>query len=198
MRFAAIVIIIGAVGLPFLWAIEPLLDRPHVSDGMRGPEEHTRLVLMLPGIRDPQTHTATSVSVPDGAEVVGIESDGKHRAYLIKGMANPRYHIVNDLAGTKPISVVYCSLRNCVTAYTDNNSAGKPLDIGVFGLIQHQLALSAKGGAYFQERSAAPDSVDQPDRFPYQPYPFQRTTWGHWKLEHPDTDIFVGDWQEEN
>jgi len=132
--------------------------------------------------------------VPDDAVVVGVEAGGKHRAYLLQGMCNPNTHVVNDLLGGVPLSVAFCNLRDCVTTYTPACERNEPFEIGVYGLIKGQIVLSADGRAYFQEPSQASEYAEQPDRLPFLSYPFEQISWGAWPTEHPDTDIYLGDW----
>jgi hypothetical protein len=195
---AAIVIIIGVI-LVIRGTLRPRNDsRPPTKSQAAPTEEERDAVLIIPGIREPGTLTAEEATVPDHSEVIGIEAGGAHRAYLLDGMSTPPTHVVNDLPGGVPVSVAYCKLRDCATAYTGARPTGVPLDLGVYALFQGHLVLMAKGGAYFQEPTEAHPGAEQPDRLPYQSYPFERTTWGTWRHKHPDTDIFVGDRRSEN
>jgi hypothetical protein len=182
-----------AVLFSLLWAVAPLIDVPVAREPSGGPHCWDK-ARFLPGIRQPGTHPADAVPVPDSAAVVGIEAGGIYRAYLLMGMTTPELRVINDLPGGIPVSLAYCNLKDCAKAYSARNGSGEPLDLGVHGLIQGQLVLSAKGGAYLQEPMDACVLAEQPDRLPYYSYPLERATWGAWRQEHPDTDIYIGDW----
>jgi len=195
---AAALVGIGVV-LSVFWALKPAADQRVAHETEDPPvEEQPDVVLVIPGIHQPRTLAANEASVPDDAAVVGIEAGGAYRAYLIQGMSTPSNHVVNDLPGGIPVSVAYCKLRDCVTAYTGARATGERLDLGVYGLSRGRLVLMARGGAYFQERFEPARFAEPADRLPYSSYPFDRTTWGQWRHAHPDTDIYIGDWQPEN
>jgi hypothetical protein len=201
MRFRGIRVIsvlgVGAA-LPFIWAVAPYWGVTSIPWLDHEPTEAELaanapdLWIAYPGVRQPNTFAAGSVSVPDDAAVVGVEVGGIHRAYLLTGMDVPQAHVVNDLVGGVPLSVAYCNLRDCATAYTSSDGAAAPLDLGVQGLIHQQLVLSANGRAYFQEPSEGTYEPLPPDEIPYPTYPCERTTWGTWRAHHPDSDIYLG------
>ncbi len=197
--------VISAVGvvaaLPFVWAAAPYWGVTSIPWLEHEPTEAELAAtapdqwISYPGVRQPETFAADAVTVPDDAAVAGVEVGGVHRAYLFTGMAVPQTHVVNDRVGGIPLSVAYCNLRNCVTAYTSADGAPKPLDLGVNGLIHGQLVLSANGRAYFQEPREGTTEALPPDQIPYVTYPCERTTWGAWRAHHPDTDIYLGLYQ---
>jgi len=191
--------VIGVVAaLPFIWAAAPYWGMTSIPRLEHEPTEAELaakapdLWLSYPGVRQPDTFAADAVSVPDDADIVGVEVGGIHRAYLLKGMAVPQTHVVNDLLGGIPVSVAYCNLRNCATAYTSGDGAAEPLDLGVHGLVHRQLILSAKGRAYLQEPLEETNEALPPDQIPYASYPCERTTWGAWRAYHPNTDVYLG------
>src|SRR6266849_4890711 len=149
-RVMAAALIGLGVALFVFWVLKPATDQrvPHETKDAPAEEERD-VVLIFPGIHEPVTLAADEAAVPDSAAVVGIEAGGTHRAYLIQAMSTPEKHVVNDLPGGIPVSVAYCKLRDCVTAYTGARPTGERLDLGVYGLFQGRLVLMARGGAYF-------------------------------------------------
>ena len=188
---------VGAV-LPFVWAAAPYWGVTSIPWLQSEPTEEELAAnapndwLSYPGVTLPETFPAEMVSIPENAEVVGIEANGLHRAYLLMGMFEPQRHIVNDVVGGIPVSVAFCNLRNCVTAYTSADGSQEPLDLGVGGLVHRQLVLSTNGSVYLQEPREGTTVVMQPDQFPHEKYPFERSTWGAWRARHPDTEIYLG------
>jgi hypothetical protein len=195
LRVVAAILIVFGVALVIRRTLGPRSDLRLPSKSQATSTEQARdAVLIIPGVHEPGTLAADRARVPDSAEVVGIEAGGAHRAYLLDGMSTPPTHVVNDLPGGVPVSVAYCKLRDCATAYTGARPTGVRLDLGVYALFRGKLVLMARGRAYFQERTEPNQAAEQPDRLPYASYPFERTTWGQWRHNHPDTDIYVGDW----
>jgi hypothetical protein len=136
----------------------------------------------------PQTWAADSVRLADDAEVIGVSVNGKWRAYRLGALANgPHSHIVNDLVGGRPLSVVYCDIHDCVQVVA--GAGDRPLDLEMGGLDPKGLLL-AVGRHRYREDTLEPLEESSP-AFPYQRHAWERTTWGAWKKAHPDTDIFL-------
>jgi len=102
-------------------------------------------------------------------------------------------HVVNDVLGGKAVSVAYCNIFDCITAYGGEDAAN-PLDLGVAGLAGGSMLLSVHGFAFYQKTSEPADPTpagQELPKFPYASYPAERTTWGRWKTLHPDTDLYL-------
>jgi Protein of unknown function (DUF3179) len=194
LRITTASMIGSALLFPFVWAMDPVLHwLPACFHAKPQRVVVQDMIFIRAGVQQPETLAPDAVDIPPETQVVGVEAGGKHRAYVLPGMARPATHVVNDLIQGVPVSVAYCNLRDCATAYTSRDGAREPLDLGVYGLVNAQLALYAGGRAYFQEPSFS-DHVEPADQLPYARYPFQRTTWGAWRENHPDTDVYLGDW----
>jgi hypothetical protein len=196
-----IVVALGACFLTSLAVLEVkmLADHPigpHIDDDpdhlpING-QPPLDLGLLNEGVRQPLTAPADAAAVPDDAAVVGVEVAGKYRAYLLEGMAKPEFHIVNDLLGEVPVSIAYCDLNDCVTAYTDTHG---PLELGLVGLQGRHMVLKVGKEVYFQQGWQPSDKHSPPVFVPYAKYPFERTTWKEWREAHPATDIYLGSWR---
>jgi hypothetical protein len=165
-------------------------DRPAAPVPTGGP-----LVLTdQPAIDTPTVLPAASARLPDEAEVIGVSAGGRHRAYAVSAMRPRRAHVVNDELAGVPVSVTFCGVTGCVRVFTDPDEEG-PLDLAVGGLDSRpgrQGMVLRAGASRYRHDSGQPFEAGAVP-FPYEDYPYLRTTWGEWRRAHPDTDVFVGE-----
>jgi hypothetical protein len=141
-----------------------------------------RMVLDLPGVTQPKFAEASSAKVQDDASVVGIIIHGKAYAFARDSFVNPEEHIVNLSIDEMPISVTYCSFRDCFRVLT-RESGAEPIDLHVGGLdVSNQLVFLLEDVRYGQ---TSPD-------IPLEDFPFESTTFGEWKRQHPETLVYGG------
>ena len=143
-----------------------------------------------PSISRPPTRRAEQAKLPDYEEVIGIVVNGKARAYRVKAFDDPSRHIVNDLIGDRPVTVTYCDLSDCARAYAGPRG-GPPLEVFQAGTKGPEMILKV-GETYYWHRTAEPVETGGGSPFPYATYPLARRTWGDWRREHPDTDLYLG------
>jgi hypothetical protein len=147
-----------------------------------------QMVLDYPGVTQPKFDEASSATLRDDDSVFGIVVNGKPYAFAREAFLDESQHIVNLLIDQKPISVTYCNFRDCVRVLTrDEAVAGaegaKPIDLHVGGLdVSNQLVYLLGGVRYGQS------STDMP----LDDFPVERTTFGEWKLQHPETLVYGG------
>lgn len=189
-----LVLIVGSsVPLTIYWS-----ERSELAEWARKaeryePEGGDRVSYRASGVKTPATVPADQVALSDDEPVVGIEVGDRHRAYHLRSMGDMARHVVNDLVDGKAVSVAYCNIFDCITAY-GGEAAVEPLDLGVAGLDAGSLLLTVHGFTFYQKTSefADPAPAGQPlPKFPYASYPSERTTWGRWKALHPDTDLYI-------
>lgn len=132
-----------------------------------------------PGIYDATYYTAEQVVFPDSEEVIGVEVDGHACAYLLGGMNDVDQHIVHHDLGDQKLTVTYCDKSQCVAVF---DRAETTAEIRNGGFSGETLWLLYDGKRFEQD---APD-------IPLTNYPSERTTWGEWKKQHPDTLVYVG------
>jgi hypothetical protein len=147
-----------------------------------------------PGIRQPPTVAAQDAHLKDDDEVIGLEVEGKHRAYLVRAFARPTRHVVNDLIGQIPITVTHCDMNGCTTVFTGSEK-GKALSISQTGIVKGKLLLQVDGAYVFQDGKTVSGGGGN---IPYQEHRFERTTWKAWKTAYPDTDVYLGPKEGEN
>jgi len=148
------------------------------------------------GVREPNAVSAGDARIPDDSKVIGVSVGSVHRAYLIEAFTMPQEfhvdtatpdeirtlgrHVVNDLISGVPISVTHCDDTSCSRVFVGDGS--ESLDVAVVGWRDGEMELQLLREFFLQD-----DTVT-----PLQDHPFQITSWGRWKSDHPDTDIYVG------
>jgi hypothetical protein len=145
---------------------------------------------IMPGLRQPPTHPAKDAPVADDAEVIGVSSGGRHRAYLVSAMSRMNSHVVNDLLGGAPVTVTYCDRTRCARAFTAE-AHPDPLDFSVGGFLDEQMLLRVDG-TFFYQGTGRRTAGREDEVLPFAAHPFERTSWKVWKEAHPDTDIYIG------
>jgi Protein of unknown function (DUF3179) len=143
-----------------------------------------------PGISRPPTRRAADAKLADDEEVIGIVVDGKARAYRVRAFDQLERHIVNDLIGDRPVTVAYCNVSDCARAYAGERG-DRLLDVSQGGLQGVEMILKVSE-TYYWHRTAEPVETGGGPPFPYATYPLARRTWGDWRREHPDTDLYLG------
>jgi hypothetical protein len=142
----------------------------------------------LEGLARPPVLLAGAAGMGDDEEVIGVVVDGRARAYRVKALEYPPWHIVNDVIAGVSVSVAHCNLSECTQVYTSREANG-PLDVSQAGLYRGEMVVKV-GGALYVHKTGEPVEGAKP--LPYAVLPMSRTTWGAWRREHPETDAFVG------
>jgi len=145
----------------------------------------------MPGLQEPRTLPATAAKIADGDQVIGVLVHGKPRAYWLKALKYPPWHIVNDVIVGVPVSVTYCDRTDCTRVYTSVPSS-TPLDVNLGGLYGREMVVKVGGVLYLQETGKPFELGAGVPSLPYADHPWERTTWKEWRLRHPETDVFIG------
>jgi len=140
------------------------------------------LIVTVPAIHATDFVSASDAQLPPEAEVIGVIVGDQPRAYLLQGMATIDYHVVNDMLNDTPIAVTYCNQSECVQVFTSKDGSKTPLELQVGGRIGKNMMIADHGQRFFQKQKIKP----------VVEYPSERTTWGQWKKEHPESDIYLG------
>jgi hypothetical protein len=155
-------------------------------------------LLNQPGILLPEVHPASSATLADNAEVIGVLVNGRPRAYALGAfLFSPigqlyHRHVVNDLLAGVPITITYCDQLGCTEVYTDSHISA-PLPIAVGGFTERdgrQSMLLCVGDFHYRQDSAEPLESDAPP-FPYAHLKYVRMSWKQWRTAHPDTDVYL-------
>lgn len=145
----------------------------------------------MPGLQKPPVVPAPESKIADTDEVIGVIVNGTPRAYWLKALKYPPWHIVNDVVAGTPVSVTFCDRTNCIRVYT-NGASSSPLDVNLGGLYGKEMVVKIDGVLYYQE-SGKPFDLDHGNAsFPYPDHPWERTNWKAWKTKYPGTEVFVG------
>jgi hypothetical protein len=201
-RLILAVLAIELLFITFIYISErvSLKTQEHRVDLLRsyGPA-HTWWPYDHQGVEAPTVHSASAVITNDREEVLGVEVDGKARAYRLGAMRDITKHIVNDQINALPVSILYCDISDCSRVFAGRLGAG-PLSIRQAGVMDGEMIVKI-GGVHYRQSSGGPVAgpeeplTDAARRlhFPYRSLPFSRTTWGDWKRRHPQTDIYTGE-----
>jgi len=171
-----------------LRAVENDVTYPNPGDPM--PAKHL-WKFEMPGLQEPQTVAARAAKIADGDEVIGVVVNGKPRAYWLKALKYPPWHIVNDVVVGVPVSVTYCDRTDCTQVYTSGQSSA-PLDVNLAGLYGAEMVVKVEGALYLQQTGKPFEPAAGVPSLPYADYPWERTTWEAWRQRHPETDVFIG------
>jgi hypothetical protein len=188
-----------------LLAVEPLLvvmfysvERSHlravekkVTYGNTGPTPKSFWKFEMPGLRNPRAFSAETSKIPDNDEVIGVVINDKPRAYWLKALKYPPWHIVNDVVVGVPVSVTYCDRTDCTRVYTNGQSSA-PLDINLGGLYGREMVVKVAGSLYLHQSGKPFELGIGTPSLPYTNHPWKRTTWKEWRERHPETDVFIG------
>jgi hypothetical protein len=145
----------------------------------------------MPGLAAPEAVPAGSAGLDDDEEVIGVVAGGRPRAYRLRALEHPPWHIVNDVVGGVPVTVAHCDLSGCTRAYAGPAGSG-PLDVSQAGLVEGEMILKAAGAAYFHRTGRPLDTSPGASPMPYPGHELTRTRWGEWVRRHPTTDVFAG------
>lgn len=145
----------------------------------------------MSGLRIPPVLPAATSKIADRDEVIGVVVNGKPRAYWLKALKYPPWHIVNDMVADVPVSVTYCDRTNCIQVYTDRQGSA-PLDVNLGGLYGKEMIVKIGPVLYYQASGKPFDPAVSTPALPYADQPWERTTWRDWKQRHPETDVFIG------
>lgn len=174
-------LLIGGVGLLMLMAVIFCTSLYFAPDPNYDPKKTT--LTDFRGLQTPPACKADEVQLDPSAQVVGVTVAKQSRAYLLSALSgDPRKHVINDLLGKTPVSVVHCDLSRCTRVLTDD-SAAQPLDVRIGGWMSEKMQV------LYGRRRYAIDSK----RIPLANLTFKTTSWGEWKAAHPDTEVFLGE-----
>jgi hypothetical protein len=133
-----------------------------------------------------------SSGLSDDEEVIGVVVAGHARAYRLKALRYPPWHIVNDLVEGVPVSVAYCNQTECARVYT-RPGASSTLDLSHAGLLNGEMDVKVGKSYYFHGTGLPLEPGTDNASFPYDKLPSTRNSWGAWRHQFPETDVFLGE-----
>ena len=149
------------------------------TDGQNGPKD----VYFFPiSITCPLVEAASTAKIADEDEVIGVEVQGRFRAYKLSAMSTPQTHVINDLIERIAVTVTYCDRNRCIRAFTKTEPTDQPLDVATLGHVGGAMRLRIEGALLPQDS----------DEVPVPRLEFEKTSWREWKAAHPETDIYTG------
>lgn len=144
----------------------------------------------MPGLDRPPAVPADSAGLADDEEVIGVVVSGRPRAYRLKALENPPWHIVNDVVGAVPITVSHCDISGCTRVYAGRPGSG-PLGVAQAGLVAGEMVVKVGGVVYVHRTGRPLDPASGGAGPPFAEHAWERTTWRGWVGRHPETDVFV-------
>ncbi len=165
-------------------------DENKATSSGRAPGAFTRKIEM-PGLSRPPAVAAGEAGLADDEEVIGVVVEGRPRAYRLRSLEYPPWHVVNDVVGAVPVTVAYCDRSGCTQVYAGPAGTG-PLDVSQAGLVDGEMVVKVGGAAYVHRTGLPLDPVPGVPGLPYPGHEWTRTTWREWVGRHPTTDVFVG------
>lgn len=162
------------------WDITPQDD---LTDGL--------FAFYAPGIDRPPIREARVVRLPDEEQILGVQVDGRYRAYRVNSLRDRSHHILNDVIGDRPVTVSYCDINDFARA-VKGDEQGAPLPISQGGVFSGGMILCVDGAEYAQQTLKSSRRGTSVPPFPYQTISVVRTTWKVWRERHPQTDVFEG------
>jgi hypothetical protein len=143
-----------------------------------------------PIVRPPILKAADAKMRPDEF-VIGVEVNGRARAYCLSSFDHPMGHLVNDMIGDTAVSIAYCNLTRCVKVYTDA-SAKAPLDAEIAGLLDREMVIKLRGVPFFQGSGEPVAPAETRAEIPYDELTPTLANWQQWSHQHPESDVYVG------
>jgi hypothetical protein len=152
------------------------------------------LLVDYPGIDQPAFVTSADANITDETVVIGISYGDEYRAYALHAMNDMQKHIVNDTLDGLPVSVVYCDIDDCIRVFAGEAGADAlPLRVGGYHGRFYDGSMLLKLGDNRYRLDTGANLYDPRDVLPYDYYPYERTTWGAWRVKHPGSALYKGD-----
>ena len=164
-------------------------DGPAAATFVDAEYEQLRYPDAIAPIYDPQFVPASEADLPEDELVIGLTINGDSRAYPAGILYNRE--MVNDTVGGVPTLITWCPL--CYTALAHRRSVGN--DTLTFG---NQGALYKGAMTWYDHGAGAiwSQPTGQAIAGPLAGVkltlmPSQLTTWGQWRVAHPDTRVLA-------
>ena len=151
----------------------------------------------IPALDDPALTDASGGAWYDDAGLVfGLVVNGEARAYPKHIMEV--HEMVNDTLGGRRIGIPYCTLCGSAQAYyTDQVPAGfETIELRTSGLLSqsNKVMFDFHTSSVFDTfRGIALSGPLQDQRYALEMLSVVTSTWGEWKIAHPDTTIVAQD-----
>ncbi|HBE68566.1 MAG TPA: hypothetical protein DDW52_10505, partial [Planctomycetaceae bacterium] len=146
----------------------------------------------IPPLKNPETVPADQANyLADSDIVFGVEFGGEARAYPKRILA--WHEMVKDVVGGQSINGVYCTLCGSMIVY-DTKIGDKHFELGTSGFLyrSNKLMYDHETKSMWSTISGSP--VIGPlvgEDLTLKPLYVVTTTWGEWKLRHPNTDVLT-------
>jgi Protein of unknown function (DUF3179) len=178
-----------AVAIPYLQTLFPdppeQIEQPPAMT-MQSNHPFWNSPFIMPGVDHPPIVARNEADFDNDEEVIGVDVQGKHRAYRIAALARPP-HVANDVIGRVPVTVTFCPNSDMVQTFTSER-VGKPLPISLGGWSRGTMVLKYES-RFFVQQTGRNYNPELPEELPFTTCPHRRTTWKKWCDSWPDTDV---------
>lgn len=145
----------------------------------------------IPALEDPPHIPASEArSLSDDEKVFGVSAGGEHRAYPLRYLS--WHEMVNDVLGSEPVTVSFCTLCNSGIAYSGRTPSGERRTFGTSGLLyrSNKLMYDRKTFTLWSNLTGEPvvGSLAR-EPVPLAVLPVVVTGWGAWRAAHPSTTV---------
>ena len=160
-------------------------DGPAAADFTDGDYVQLRRPDDIPPIYAPEFVAPEAAGWPEGEPVVGLALNGDARAYPAGILY--RRELVNDVVGGVPVLVSWCPLCYTALAHERRLDSATPVFGNQGALYRGAMTWydHATGSVWSQPLGAAIAGPQAGRRLAL--LPAQLTTWGQWRVAHPDT-----------
>jgi hypothetical protein len=142
-----------------------------------------KYLMGLPGQFATNLSRANEVELADSESVLGIVVNGQPRAYVAAALSAPDRHIAYDTIQGTSLALTYCDMSGCVRAFSGPADQTEGVQLG--GWISNEMHLVIDGDQFRHSDPA----------IPLTDYPVTNVLWGQWKSLHPDTTVYLGDYE---
>lgn len=163
--------------LPAVFIVSGCTEEPEIVNDpmpMPGPMDSTPFLMPVVG---PQSHSDSGEDLADSTKIVGVEQNGEAVAYTVNFLSGTETHVINDVIGGRAVTVTYCDRTDVGRAFQGDSE--KPLQLAVGGFSAGEMLLSINDTMF----------AHSSDDIPHNECPFQITTLGEWRKNHPETFV---------
>jgi hypothetical protein len=141
------------------------------------------MITDVPGNSDPTLVNANDADLADDDLVIGVVAFGEAKAYLREALdGRPANHVVHDRFGATQVTVTYCGRTGCTRVFSATGEKNLH-DLHCGGWMAQQEMALLVGAKRFPQSS---------QEIPFDDVPFIVTTWGEWRMEYPESAVYLG------
>ena len=138
------------------------------------------LMVEMSGVEVSEVYGSEEINLADDEPVIGVVVNGQARAYSKSELERPETHVIYDAIGDSHYAIAHCDLSEQTRAWCGTPEETRDIRVGGWDGEQMVLLFGQERVAMNSKKVALPD------------IPLTETTWGDWKLQYPESKIFLG------